>query len=889
MHAAPYLVALVAALISASEIALDTDYLTLVGEPLRGTVTTLSLKALPGNQAAESGLIQEGFGVSSPYVPGRRINEVSELTSDAAGKFWRFAYDCQGPNIDGLHVTRLVEAVPGQASLRVRWRVENKGTARQWMAPWVRNDIQASGVFDTGDRVELPALAGITTIQRTGYQPLSRNWAAVTDANAALSVCSVYQADKLHSALGILEQDAKLCGHQAAFVPRLMAPGDMWETTYRINVLRGLKHVDFASQEIGAQLDYIPGKLQVLIATVKPMQNVQIHASVVAENGRRWKLAPKKFNIDPNRVIRCTFDWTAQGDGVYEFLAQLRGADGKPLELNSELKAPHGGIDTQFIVGAPKNRHMEAWSDAPYALERGSRKHPRPVARLGNALVWVEDALEKVYPNDEAEPQAGASPAIRIALAQNERESFQLVVRPQKDAQLHKVNYATTGFGPIKPENLQAYNVRCYPVQIPSHFEGPTGDCPDPLPAFKPFTASPGRSIPIWFTLHAPSGTPAGVHRGEITLTAADQKPLKIPVEVTVFNFALPVTPALRTDFYFWPDKAVEAAKKYGTKLTEQEVVKRYVTDALAHRVTLRLPNDFPAPSGAYAADLAKRLPHIKDLAARGATTLAVPHTLLATPEQLQAADKFVTQNKLENLVFCPFADNPKPEQWQELVEKLKLWRQHAPHIPVMVTTFGLQPILLDGVDIWDVHSQVLDTINNKPILERIAQGREVWWFLAQGPARPYANFFIDYAGIEHRMFFWQTWALGLRGVHYWGVNYAEPGQDPYLSQLDATPVNGDGCLLYPGPNGPVDSIRWETIRDGIEDYDYLAMLTKGLQRLRDIQKNSPLAEQAAQLLNLKELAPDLVSFTREPQKLQARRIAIARMIEQINKTLAGK
>jgi len=889
MYVAPCLFAICAALLSAGEVTLESDFLTLTGEAVNGTVSSLAIKAVPGNQAAPGGLLQEGFGVSSPYVPGRRINETSELATDAAGKFWRFTYDCQGPNIDGLHVTRLVEAVPGEASLRVRWRVENKGTFRQWMAPWTRNDIQANGSFDAGDRLELPTTAGVVAIQRTEYKPMARNWSAVTDANAALSVCSVHQADVLHSALGIVERDRGLLGCQAAYVPRLMAPGDKWETTYRINILRGLKHVDFASQEIGAQLDYVPGKLQVLIASVKPMQNIQIHASVIAKNGRRWKLAPKKFSIDPNRVIRCSFDWKAQGDGVYEFLAQLRTSDGKPLELNSELKAPHGGIDTQFVVGTPKTRQLEAWSDAPYALERGARSLSRAVASLGKAAVWVEDSLEKVYPNDEPAAQAGASPSVRLALAQNEYESFQVVVRAPENTQLHKVTCTWAGFGGIAADNLRAWNVGYYPVQIPSHFEGPTGECPDPLPALKPFTALPRRSMPIWFTLHAPAGTPGGVYRGEIVLSAADEKPLKIPVEVTVFGFALPVTPALQTDFYFWPDKAVEAAKKYGTKLTDQEIVKRYITNALTHRVTLRQSNVFPAPSGAYAADLAKRLPYMKDLLTRGASTLAVPHTLLTTPEQLQAADKFVVQNKLENFVFCPFADNPKPEQWQELVDKLKLWRQHAPHIPVTVTTFGLQPLLLDGVDIWNVHSQVLDTINNKPILERIAQGRPVWWFLAQGPARPYANFFVDYAGIEHRMFFWQTWALGFRGVHYWGVNYTEAAQDPYISQLDATPVNGDGFLVYPGPDGPVNSIRWEIIRDGIEDYDYLTLLTNGLQRLREAQKNHPLTEQAAQLLSLTEIAPNLVSFTREPARLQERRLAIGRMIEQVYKAAGAR
>ncbi len=39
---------------------------------------------------------------------------------------------------------------------------------------------------------------------------------------------------------------------------------------------------------------------------------------------------------------------------------------------------------------------------------------------------------------------------------------------------------------------------------------------------------------------------------------------------------------------------------------------------------------------------------------------------------------------------------------------------------------------------------------------------------------------------------------------------------------------NGDGYLLYPDKDGkPLSSIRLECLRDGFEDYEYLALLKK--------------------------------------------------------------
>jgi hypothetical protein len=43
-----------------------------------------------------------------------------------------------------------------------------------------------------------------------------------------------------------------------------------------------------------------------------------------------------------------------------------------------------------------------------------------------------------------------------------------------------------------------------------------------------------------------------------------------------------------------------------------------------------------------------------------------------------------------------------------------------------------------------------------------------------------------------------------------------------------------DGTLIYPGTtNAPVGSIRYEIIRDGIEDYDYLVLLRNALNESR--------------------------------------------------------
>jgi len=96
--------------------------------------------------------------------------------------------------------------------------------------------------------------------------------------------------------------------------------------------------------------------------------------------------------------------------------------------------------------------------------------------------------------------------------------------------------------------------------------------------------------------------------------------------------------------------------------------------------------------------------------------------------------------------------------------------------------------------------------------------------------------------------------------------------------------VNGDGFLVYPGPDGPVDSIRWEIIRDGIEDYDYLRILTDRINKVQAAGVNQALLEKARQSLNFKALVPDLVAFSRDPKVLYDKRDEIARMIVELGK-----
>jgi hypothetical protein len=107
---------------------------------------------------------------------------------------------------------------------------------------------------------------------------------------------------------------------------------------------------------------------------------------------------------------------------------------------------------------------------------------------------------------------------------------------------------------------------------------------------------------------------------------------------------------------------------------------------------------------------------------------------------------------------------------------------------------------------------------------------------------------------------------------------------------------NGDGRFLYPprrDPNrskepcfdDPINSVRWENLRDGMEDYEYLWLLRQEIARLESAGRSRDLVQQARALLTVPpEVSRDLTHFTTDPRLILAHRDRVAKMLEQLSR-----
>ena len=153
---------------------------------------------------------------------------------------------------------------------------------------------------------------------------------------------------------------------------------------------------------------------------------------------------------------------------------------------------------------------------------------------------------------------------------------------------------------------------------------------------------------------------------------------------------------------------------------------------------------------------------------------------------------------------------------------------------------YGYDPMAVPGImtwlspDIWEMYPEQWQTRYDRYADEG---GLRRWWYICCSPELPYPNYFTYYQGAAQRVTFWQQYMFHVEGFLYWAT------QDQWdHTNLTRFPTNGDGVLLYWGEmwgqTEPVTSIRWEYIRDGIEDFQYFSQLERsGVSRDEIVSK----------------------------------------------------
>ena len=515
--------------------------------------------------------------------------------------------------------------------------------------------------------------------------------------------------------------------------------------------------------------------------------------------------------------------------------------------------------------------------------------------------VGVVDNMTKVRRGMPLPTTVGRQAA--LSACRNEHEGFQVVVCPFQD----RLDQARLSVGPLRSDTggvIPASQVNHFVVaHMGLPFGVPATDVaewwPDPLLPGEPID-SKGRDVQaFWVDVHVPPDAAPGDYRGHVAVTADGAPEVTIPIRLHVYNFALPRKPLLRTHVKAYTDeaKALVAAHrlspgfvlypKMPRGMLPFEQIKSLLTKGL-DRVVSEGWNTFMIEMPFW------RGMH-RPSAAPGGDNASQPKAY--TEEQKAYIAEYygqyqthLDQRGLTEEGYIYLWDEPSPRHYASIRDLAEVVHVAAPKLRRLVTTAPSDE-LAGAVDIWvplvpwftEKHLAIAD--------KHRAAGEQVWCYVCGDPGGRYASLTpLNLPLIDARLLFWQIWRIKADGFLYWMTEFAygDFSYDPATSRCLFSKPNrfspGDGTLIYHPPGRTVGSIRLEAIRDGVEDWEYLAILNDRVQRAFHRQLSpatKPALEAATRLARATQtVSKSLTEYTRDPRVLRAAREQIAQAIE---------
>ena len=510
--------------------------------------------------------------------------------------------------------------------------------------------------------------------------------------------------------------------------------------------------------------------------------------------------------------------------------------------------------------------------------------------RASNAMtVWTASSLSRISQESKFPQESDriSDKHISLQAGRGEYESFQIVVQASDNQYLENVNLFVEDLrsidgGVIKQQNIDLYREhyiyvdRPTPKKLSGNATEGKGWYADALIPFDdsitgidlqgeidavPFDLAMGRQQPIWVDIYVPRDTPKGIYHGQYTVDSR-QGISQGDISLRVWDFELPVKPTIHSYFNSWRDR--------GDNLT-QELLKHKIMSGKWIQIDQQkeLIEDFGLSS--------VRLPFWS-----GANYNTCKMSPAPSVAEIKEAAALYDESLLK---FIYSAD--EIDRCTDIEGSLKQWSHniHKAGVKNLVVTRP-RPELYEDIDIWVVQPKMYPSAEPE-IAEVMQRGDEVWFY--GGYHTGYSpQWQIDAPPINLRIpqgLIAQS--LGLTGILYpqidaWNEDESrlplwtnDPWHVPSVYQQGKRDFSGEGMLIYPGQEvgleGIVPSIRLKRIRDGIEDYEYIAILKR-------------LGDEEWALATSRTAAKNWQNWTKDPQVLEDVRIKLAERIQQLTK-----
>ncbi len=476
-----------------------------------------------------------------------------------------------------------------------------------------------------------------------------------------------------------------------------------------------------------------------------------------------------------------------------------------------------------------------------------------------------------------------------IGVALNERFNFQVALRADAAANVKvalegpdgwSLRVRRVGFVPVPHHNTP---VLADPLDTDGLGHIP-GFVPDPLFDADSMLLPQSETNAFWLTAIPAKKAAAGRYELAVTVSAADNegralcRPKKLRLAVKVHNVALKPRTGFDVTHWFYSDCLMT---RYGTNGFDEKfwsILPAYLRDIAEHGQNVVYVPLFTPPldgdkrpsqllkvrktgKNRYAFDWSDVVRYVRLAKACGIEKFEWCH--LFTQWGCRSAIRvFEGQGEGEKLLwpidtaatsseYRAFLAQLLPElgkflKDERIAKKSYFHISDEPHGDEHKANYlaakGMLRELAPWMQFIDACSQVAfgtDGVIDMPVpsiataLEFHKAGIESWCYYCCGPRGEFLNHLMDtpLAKIAMHGFLFYRWPF--RGFLHWGFNYWNVSQtrtpiDPFaVSDGTKWPgwAYGDTFLVYPGENGPLDSIRWEVFSEAMQDYRLLQTL----------------------------------------------------------------
>ncbi len=421
------------------------------------------------------------------------------------------------------------------------------------------------------------------------------------------------------------------------------------------------------------------------------------------------------------------------------------------------------------------------------------------------------------------------------------------------------VNFNTAeelkGFGnkafvyPVTPEKLPPHCTRRAPFEV--------------YDAYKPYCDEQPVDGKIAFYITFSSNTP-GEFCKKILIKSGDEERI-VSVKLKVYNVNLPTERKLElTNWFSFNNMATfHGAEPYSEK--HMEMARKYADAMLyMHQTHFLVTADYvdcSEENGQYRFDLSrveqiaklffgKGFKHMefgsigtrKRVYHEDLNVLGFDGLVCDTEEGLKALDvffcemaKMAERNGWMDKIVFHIADEPDepesaiPRRMKQYGAIHSLMREYFPSAKVCEAVKTAK--FKDYIDILVPLSKTYED-SSEEFIAAAKEGSTIWFYTCCVPTGNYYQRFLDIPLASGRMLFWVAAKHNLPGYLHWGLNQMEEDQHPF-EQTNQYHTYGDGvCLpagdshiVYPDGDDLYYSIRMETLRKGVDDYELLNLL----------------------------------------------------------------